>query len=120
MNLLVTFLSGQHYGFAAAQLAILCVSVKLQVDEAGDLQSLWTEVSRSWGAKVETDKLLKILKSERLFEAPASFLLAFYSCFFTNAETWAMLSCCVSILTSVYTMATAVFKDIHLGVDLED
>ena len=64
-----------------------------------------------------TDKYLSILQAEQGLEAPLSFLLQYYSAFYT-ADEGAFLTLCFSICMSLYAISKGVYENLHLNIEV--
>eukprot|EP00435_Cladocopium_sp_Y103_P025914 s545_g6.t1 len=113
----VQFIMTDQPGFAAAQAAIVLVAAATEV-RRGSPRELLEAFKDFRKTGVPSDKFLSIIQAEQSLEAPLSFLLQYYSAFFTSGSEMAFLNLCFSIAISLYGISKGVYDNLHL--DMED
>ncbi|CAK9100301.1 Uncharacterized protein SCF082_LOCUS46947 [Durusdinium trenchii] len=112
------FIMTQQFGFAAAQGIIMLFAAASELWKGGptDLLHAFRDFRKTG---VPSDKYLSILHAEQTLEAPLSFLLQYYSAFFTSGseDVTAFFTLCFSIMMSLYAISKAVYDNIHLGME---
>ncbi|CAL1132882.1 unnamed protein product [Cladocopium goreaui] len=113
---LAGFLMTGQWGFAAAQASIVLVAAATEFWRGSprELLEAFTDFRQTG---VPPDKFLSIIQAEQGLEAPLSFLLQYYSAFFTSGSEWAFLNLCFSISMSLYGISKGVYDNIHLNME---
>ena len=105
----------KQYAFAVCQGILIFLTVISELLKGGPREFL--EAFRDFSKTgTPTDKYLSILQAEQGLEAPLSFLLQYYSVFFT-ANEGAFLTLCVSICMSIYGISKGVYENLHLNLE---
>ena len=113
---LAQFLLTGQPGFAAVQAAIVLIAAATEFWR-GSPRELLEAFKDFRKTGIPSDRFLTIIQAEQGLEAPLSFLLQYYSAFFTSGSEFAFLNLCFSIAMSLYGISKGVYDNIHLDME---